>query len=114
MLRILARSCLPALCCLVLLCQAGCTGKTEREPADGPAGQGEPCDGGTAVVAISSEPDVLNSVIKTSTVAGIILAELQDALMEMAEDLTMEGRIAESWHLAPDSLSITFRHDHPG
>ena len=69
----------------------------------------EPVAGGTAVIALYAEPDGLNSLLKTSIVAGIVLAEIGDTLTEMGEDLTMGPSIASSWQLAPDSLSIAYQ-----
>jgi len=70
-----------------------------------PAG---PVRGGTAVISLPSEPDVLNSLIRTSAVAGQVLSLLQAGLAEMAEDLTWSPEIAASWDVAPDSLAITY------
>ena len=64
--------------------------------------------GGTAVIALAGDPDVLNSLIRGSSYAGIVLAELQDALAEMGEDLEWEPRIASGWELGADRLSITY------
>lgn len=67
-----------------------------------------PVRGGTAVIALSDEPDVLNSLIRTSSVAGMVLALLQASLAEMGEDLQWFPEIARGWDVAPDSLSITY------
>jgi peptide/nickel transport system substrate-binding protein len=64
--------------------------------------------GGTAVIALPAEPDVLNSLIRSSAFSGRVLALIQDGLVEMGEDLRWEPRIASSWELAPDSLAITY------
>jgi peptide/nickel transport system substrate-binding protein len=68
----------------------------------------QPVDGGTAVVALADEPDVLNSLVRTSAVAGTVLSLLQDALAEMGPDLQWSPQIAAGWTVAPDSLSITY------
>lgn len=105
---------IPGMLLGMLFFLAGCGGESEPGAAGGSQDPTEagalevPVPGGTAIVAISSEPDVLNSLIKTATITGIVLAEIQDGLVEMAENLKMEPRIARSWELAPDSLSITY------
>jgi len=64
--------------------------------------------GGTAVVALPDEPDVLNSLTRTSAVSGLVLSLLQAGLAEMGEDLQWYPMIAERWEVAPDSLAITY------
>jgi peptide/nickel transport system substrate-binding protein len=68
----------------------------------------KPQPGGTAVVALSSEPDALNPLISTSSNAGLIIAEMHDGLTEMDDDLDYVPRIATSWDLSPDGLEITY------
>ncbi len=69
---------------------------------------GPPVAGGTAVIAIGEEPDVLNSLIRRSASAGQILDLMQDSLADMGEDLLWHTRIADSWDISPDRLSITY------
>lgn len=98
----------PAFWLFLLVVAAGCGDKSQQgEPAADPAGGG-PVAGGTAVVALAGEPDALNSLIRGSSYAGIVLAELQDALAELGEDLQWSPRIASGWEIAPDRLSITY------
>ncbi len=68
-----------------------------------------PTPGGTAVIALPDEPDLLNSLVRTSAVAGMVLALLQASLAEMGEDLLWFPVIASGWDVAPDSLAITYR-----
>lgn len=67
-----------------------------------------PASGGTAVVALASEPDVLNPLLSTSATAGQVFAELHDGLTDMDESLAYVPRIARRWEVAPDGLSITY------
>ena len=67
-----------------------------------------PVAGGMAVIALADEPDMLNSLIRTTSVAGMILALLQASLAEMGEDLQWSAMIASGWDIAPDSLAITY------
>lgn len=64
--------------------------------------------GGTAVIALGGNPDVLNSLIRGSAYAGIVIGEMQDRLAEQGEDLEWEPRIASRWDIAPDYMSITY------
>ncbi len=69
---------------------------------------GEPVPGGTAVVALSSEPDALNPLVFSSAGAGLVFAELHDGLTEMDDDLNYVPRIAHRWEVAEDRRSITY------
>jgi len=89
----------------VLLPGAGCGDRGATRDRDRDA---KPQPGGTVVIGIGSEPDVLNSLTRTSAVAGQVLSLMQAGLAEMGEDLQWEPMIAERWELAPDSLAITF------
>lgn len=90
---------------LALAALAGCAKRDAAPPA---AAGGTPVAGGTAVVALASEPDVLNPLLYASAAAGQVIAELHDGLTDMDESLSYVPRIARSWELAPDSLSITY------
>lgn len=68
-----------------------------------------PVVGGTAVIALATDPGVLNPLIYTSTNAGLVFAEIHDGLTEMADDLTYQPRIASGWEVAPDGLAVTYR-----
>jgi peptide/nickel transport system substrate-binding protein len=68
----------------------------------------EPQPGGMAVIAISGDPDGLNPLIRRSSVSGMVIAEILDTLAELETGMIYYPRIAESWNLAPDSLSITY------
>jgi peptide/nickel transport system substrate-binding protein len=100
--RRLAVACLLA---AALLAGAGCG---DRKAATPGGGASEPQPGGTVVIGIGSEPDALNSLTRTSAVAGQVLSLMQAGLAEMDEDLQWQPMIAQSWELAPDSLALTF------
>jgi peptide/nickel transport system substrate-binding protein len=75
----------------------------------GPAGDRTgPVTGGTAVVALSSDPDGLNPLVYTSVSAGLVFAEIHDGLTEMGDDLSYHPRIASGWDISPDGLSVTY------
>ena len=68
----------------------------------------EPVSGGTVVIALESEPDALNSLIRRSASAGKVLDLLGDPLADLDEDLQWFPCIASSWEIAPDRTSITY------
>jgi len=83
---------------------AGCGGARE----DTAASEG-PVPGGTAVVALAADPDALNPLIHESKIAAMIYDVFHDGLTEMDENFEYVPRIAESWTVAADGLSITYR-----
>jgi len=90
-----------------LLLATGC-GRENGQKGDGKAPVTEPATGGMAVVALAGDPDVLNPLIRRSTTAGLVLAEILDTLTELDEDLNYVPRIARRWELAEDGLSIRY------
>lgn len=96
-----------ALIALLIFGLVGCGGDDRSASVDG-RDAGDPVPGGTAVVALSSDPDALNSLIRTSSASGEILAEIQDGLADMGEDMTWRPQIATHWEIAADGLSITY------
>lgn len=101
------RRCVPITLVVVLAMLVSCGDGGDADAGREPGGTA-PRSGGTAVVAIASEPDVLNSLVNTSAVAGMTLSLMQCALVEMGEDLGWEPMIATHWDVAADSLSITY------
>jgi len=93
------------------LCVLVCLGCGERN-----GGRDQPTDssgikvipGGTAVIALSSDPDVLNPLISASTNAGLVMAEIQAGLTMMNDSLVYVPRIADHYEIAADSRSITY------
>ncbi len=87
---------------------SGC-GKDEADRGDNAdTGSVEPVAGGTAVIAIASEPDALNPLVYSTAVAGIVFAEIHDGLTEMDDDLNYVPRIAQRWEVDSDGLGITY------
>lgn len=92
-----------------------CLGCGPDQPASSPQETNTPADslaaefGGTAVVALESDPDVLNSLIRRSASAGQILDLMQDSLADMGDDLSWNPRIARSWIISPDRTRITYQ-----
>ncbi len=79
----------------------GCGGD-EAPPVDGSIA---PTPGGTAVLALADDPDVLNPLIHRSPYAGQVLNLLLDCQVEMGEDYRYHPRIAREIDVAADGLS---------
>ncbi len=93
------------LCALVF---SGCADKDDTpapELVGKPAG---PVPGGTAIIALASEPDALNPLVFSSFGAGMVYAEVHDGLTEMDDDLNYMPRIAQRWEVGADRKSITY------
>lgn len=103
-----AAACLAACLLVCLLPCAGCGGRGAGGEAGPPAVGGGPVAGGTAVVALAADPDVLNPLLSTSAIAGLVIAELYDGLADMDESLAFVPRIARSWEVAADGRSVTY------
>jgi len=86
----------------------GCADETHETGGGTPDLGTEPVPGGTAVVALSSDPDALNPLIYSSTNAGIVFAEIHDGLTEMGDDLVYHPRIASGWEISPDGRAVTY------
>lgn len=85
-----------------------CGPERDAESTGATDGPGRPQPGGTAVIALAGDPDILNSLVRSSSYAGWVLAEMQDALCELGEDMDWEPRIASGWEIADDRRSVTF------
>lgn len=91
-----------------VVCVLGCAEKDDKEAAIGAKQKLTPVPGGTAVVALASEPDALNPLVFSSSGAGLVYAELHDGLTEMDDDLNYVPRIAHHWEVGDDRKSITY------
>jgi len=89
---------------LLLLTLSGCGNDDRNKAAETGA---SPVPGGTVVLTMGAEPDVLNPLIHTSAQAGQLIVLMSDGLVEMGEDFVYHPHIAESLTISPDSLSIT-------
>jgi len=86
----------------------GCADETPETGGVSPVSKTGPVPGGTAVVALSSDPDALNPLIYSSTNAGLVFAEIHDGLAEMGDDLVYHPRIASGWEVSPDGRAVTY------
>ena len=79
--------------------------------ADQPAAdEGEPVDGGTLTVSLSSSPKNLDPVKYTGTYESQIIANVCDTLVEYNSALTeIRPSVAESWEVNDDGTVYTFK-----
>ncbi len=91
---------------------SGC-GQDDTPPptAEGPSST-QPVAGGTAVIALSGEPDALNPLVFSTATAGVVFSEIHDGLTYMDDDLNYVPRIAKGWEVGGDGLSITYFLNH--
>ncbi len=74
-------------------------------------------NGGTLVISVGGEPDLLFPPLSSSTSSQIVENLVYDPLAEIGDSLSTVGdagfkpRLAKSWTWAPDSLSIAFHLD---
>jgi peptide/nickel transport system substrate-binding protein len=65
--------------------------------------------GGTLVQITQPEPPTLASYISTSGPIGQVTAKIYDGLLEYGFDMKPKPGLAESWTVAPDGKTITFK-----
>jgi peptide/nickel transport system substrate-binding protein len=90
---------------ILLFCTTSACDRSQS--GDGESAALTPVSGGTAVIAFSAEPDVLNPLLYKSAMAGQILVLMYDGLVEMGEDFLYAPAIAERLEISPDKLGIT-------
>jgi peptide/nickel transport system substrate-binding protein len=86
------------LCALVLLA----TGAAAAQ-------QAQPQRGGTIVIALGSDPETLNPGITTGYAVGAITANVFSALIRLGPRGEVLPQLAQSWEVAPDGRTYTFR-----
>ncbi len=65
--------------------------------------------GGTMVMAVQPEPPTLASYMNTSGPIGMVTSKIFDGLLEYDMKLQPIPSLAESWVIAPDGRTITFK-----
>ena len=65
--------------------------------------------GGTLVQITQPEPPNLAPYISTSAPIGQVTAKIYDGLVEYGFDLKPKAALAESWEVAPDGKTVTFK-----
>lgn len=94
----------PLLTALLLL--AAC-GQKSSEPVETPINM-DPVSGGTLTVAVDADPQTLNPVLRRTAIAGSILGEINDGLIEMNPQLEFEPGLAKRWVWSDDGLSVSY------
>lgn len=80
--------------------------------AGGPIEVGEPVQGGTAIVAVTSDFQAFNPVTNTALVTNeVINFMLFTPLIQFDEDLEPVPALAESWELTDEGVTFTLRTD---
>jgi peptide/nickel transport system substrate-binding protein len=82
-------------------------GQGSRDPAPEPANI-DPVSGGTLTVAVDSDPGTLNPVLRTTALAGSILGEIGEGLIEMNEQLDFEPGLAKRWIWSEDGKQLSY------
>ena len=66
-------------------------------------------EGGTMVMLVQPEPPSLASYLSTSGPIGMVTSKVYDGLLEYDLELQPQPSLAESWEIAPDGLTLTFK-----
>ncbi len=75
----------------------------------GAASSAGPRRGGTLTAITTPEPVTLNAGINTAMPTSVLTANIFDGLVRYGFDLKPQPALAQSWEVAPDGRSITFR-----
>lgn len=68
-----------------------------------------PVRGGTLIATIEPQPSVLTTAFNNQYANAVLSTNIYDGLLRYGEDLSIQPSLAESWTVAPDALSITFK-----
>lgn len=71
--------------------------------------QGSPQRGGTLVIAVQPEPPTLASYQSTASPVGQVATKVYEGLLEYDFQLRPQPSLAQSWTVAPDGRTITFK-----
>ena len=64
--------------------------------------------GGTLIDAMTGEPSGLISMIAGESASSAVTANIFNKLLKYDKNLDLEGELAQSWQVSPDSKTITF------
>ena len=68
----------------------------------------DPVSGGTLTVAVDADPGTLNPVLRRTALAGSIIGEIGEGLIEMNEQLEFEPGLARRWVWSDDGLQLEY------
>src|SRR5689334_6570463 len=78
--------------------------------ANGPASAQEtPKKGGTLVYALTADPPHLNAALTNDLNAQQTATQVFSQLIRVNKEAEIEGDLAESWSMAPDGMTYTFK-----
>ena len=63
------------------------------------------------VLALSSEPPTLNSLVTTNSVSFFVLGHIMEGLMQYDEHQALVGAVAKRWQLREDGVTFWLRND---
>src|SRR5262245_11903141 len=69
----------------------------------------QPRSGGTLTIVQGAEPAALVSGVNTSTFIGTVSTKIHEGLLDYDFDLKPRPALAESWSVAPDGKTYTFK-----
>lgn len=95
---------LAACCCLM---QTGC--KAERQQPLTRSAAAVPAYGDTLVEGTIGEASTLVPVLATDSASHSVAGQIYNGLVKYDKDLRLVGDLAESFNVAPDGLTITFK-----
>ncbi len=87
----------------------GATPAAGATAATGAAAAGTPKRGGTAVIAIDSDPDTLNLALTTGYSSGDVASKIFEGLTRLDNKFEPQPALATSWTVAPDGKTYTFK-----
>jgi len=88
------------------LALAGALGLTAIAPV---LAQGTPQKGGTLVMVVQPEPPTLAAYQSTAGPVGQVATKVYEGLLEYSFDLKPMPSLAQSWTVAPDGKTVTFK-----
>ena len=91
---------------------AGCAGAAPTAAPAAPAATAVPAGpakGGTAVIAIDSDPESLNLGITSGYSAGDVGAKIYNGLVWIDTNFAIKPSLAESWTISGDAKTYTFK-----
>jgi len=91
---------------------AGCAGAAPTTAPAAPAATAAPAGpakGGTAVIAIDSDPESLNLGITSGYSAGDVGAKIYNGLIWIDTNFVIKPSLAESWTISGDAKTYTFK-----
>lgn len=68
----------------------------------------QPTQGGSLTMSLDPEPSILVSALNSSSAVYVVASKIFDGLVSYDKDFNMLPRLATSWEMSDDGLTITF------